>query len=97
MDMCRGMCAFQRLFFNLKIESNQVLLQNVTAVVYNFIKLTRINPCLENFTFFSRKIFRRCLTFDAVYIMHVRLLNHSFVFDSLIKTQTQQNWKSKSG
>ena len=34
----------------------------------HFKNVTRINSCLGSFTVFSRKIFRWCLTFDAVYI-----------------------------
>ena len=46
--------------------------------ISNSINDTRINACLESFTIFSRTIFRRCLTFDAVYIsFNFMLFAHS--------------------
>ena len=44
----------QRLAVNLKLSL--------------FINVRRINSCWESFTIFSIKIFRRCLTFDAVFM-----------------------------
>ena len=41
---------------------------SLTLMIIESKFITSINSCLERFTVFSWKIFKRCLTFDAVYI-----------------------------
>ena len=46
--------------------------------------VTSINSCLESFTVFSWKIVRRCLTFDAMFVL-------------LLYVQCQQLWSLRDG
>ena len=51
--------------FTLMIVESKFTVNCHQCIYFHICK--KINSCLESFTVLSRKLFRRCLTFDAVY------------------------------
>ena len=59
---------FPHFYYMLGGNLGSLMYGDVSVMTLCLFKdVTRINSCFESFTIFSRKIFRWCLTFDAVY------------------------------